>query len=64
MTAPDDQGRDDPNFDAGDLSTDNPAEDQAREDFDSNIGSEDHQFEVADAREQAGLEPESLPDEP
>ena len=64
MTTPtDDQARDDPNFDAGDLSTSNAAEEQARSDYDSNIGSEDHQFEVAESREASGLPAEGLPDE-
>jgi hypothetical protein len=62
MSRPDDQARDDPNFDAGDLSTDNAAEEQARADYDKQVGSDEHQEAVADARDRVELDPQRDPE--
>ncbi len=53
-----------PNFDAGDLSTDgSEAQNDAREAYESQVGSDDHASSIDDARESAGLEAQSSGDE-
>lgn len=45
-----------PNTDAGDLHAEGEAEEQARSDYDNQVGSADHEAEVDTAREEAGFE--------
>ena len=58
-----DEEREDREFDAGDLSSSNEAEEQAAQDYDDSVGQESHEAEVAEAREEAGLD-ESPSEEP
>ncbi len=51
-----DEEREDREFDAGDLSSANPAEEQAAQDYDDSVGQDDHEQEVAEVREEAGIE--------
>jgi len=45
-----------PNTSAGELGTGNEAEDQAREDYEQQVGSDEHEAEVQEAREGAGFD--------
>jgi hypothetical protein len=57
------EAREDQEFDAGDLSTSNPAEEAAFSDYEAQVGSDEHEDAVADAREGAGFEDPSPSEE-
>ena len=44
------------NTDAGDLHAESDAEDQARSDYDEQVGSEQHEAEVQEARDESGFD--------
>jgi hypothetical protein len=46
----------DPNFNAGDQHAENESEAAAKADYDDQVGSDEHEQAVADAREGAGID--------
>lgn len=45
-----------PNTDAGDLHAESEAEAQARDDYDQQVGSDEHEGAVSDARDESGFD--------